>query len=289
MKNGLIFTIITASLFITLEPVSKLIADAVNPYAITFLRFFISALVFAPFSIAKIKKDKLKISFKDIGICAMLGIIFICISMVLLQIGVKKADSPALISIIFSSNSMFTVLFTALILKEKITKRKLLAVIICTTGVVICADFSSGSNVQSVLFGLTAAVVFSIYTVLCKKYMTSLGGIVQAGISFLIGSVVLFVVLLASGIETFSAVSQSNILHLLYLGIAVTGIGYLCYFKAIEKGGTIMASLAFFIKPVITPFATFFINGIQPEGKIFAAIVFVVAGSYLAVSKVKSK
>lgn len=287
MKNGIIFSILTAALFITLEPVSKLIANDVNPYAITFLRFFISAIVMMPFSIARIKKNNIKVTPKDIGTCTFLGIIFICISMVFLQIGVKKADSPALISIIFSSNSMVTVLFTALILKEKLTKKKLLAVILCAIGVLICADFTSGSNLESVLYGLCAAVVFSIYTVLTKKFMTKLGGTVQAGISFLIGSVVLFIVLLLTGVETFTAIKSTNILHLLYLGIFVTGIGYLSYFKAMEKGGTIMASLAFFIKPVLTPFATFFINGIEPELKIFVAIVFVVAGSYLAVSNKK--
>ena len=285
MKNGLIFSIITAALFITLEPVSKLIANDVNPYAITFLRFFIASLVFMPFWITKVIKQKMKITLKDIVTCATLGIIFICVSMVFLQIGVKKADSPALISVLFSSNSMFTVLFTAIILKEKLTKRKLVAIILCATGVIICTDFSSGSNLESILYGITAAVVFSIYTVLCKKYMTTLGGTVQAGITFLLGSVALFVILTFMKIDTFTAISPGNLLNLLYLGIFVTGIGYLCYFKAMEKGGTIMASLAFFIKPVITPFATFFINGIQPEGKIFIAILFVVAGSYLAVTK----
>ncbi len=287
MKNGIIFSILTAALFITLEPVSKLIANDVNPYTITFLRFFISAVVMLPFAAVKVKKEKIKITPKDIGTCLFLGIIFICISMVFLQIGVKKADSPALISIIFSSNSMFTVIFTALILKENLTKQKIIAILLCAIGVIICADFSSGSNMESVLYGLCAAVVFSAYTVLTKKFMTKLGGTVQAAISFLLGSVVLFVVLLFTGIPTFTVIMNTNIVHLLYLGIAVTGIGYLSYFKAMEKGGTIMASLAFFIKPVLTPFATFFINGIDPEPKIFLAILFVVAGSYLAVTTKK--
>ena len=37
MKKGLIYALITAVVFTTLEPVSKLIADQVNPYAMTFI------------------------------------------------------------------------------------------------------------------------------------------------------------------------------------------------------------------------------------------------------------
>lgn len=66
---------------------------------------------------------------------------------------------------------------------------------------------------------------------------------------------------------------------LVYLGILVTGVGYGCYFKAIEKGGPIMASLAFFIKPILTPFVTLVINGIVPDLKVL------VAASWLATYK----
>ena len=69
---------------------------------------------------------------------------------------------------------------------------------------------------------------------------------------------------------------------MLYLGFGVTGLGYFLFFKAIETGGAIMGSLAFFIKPILTPFVTLVINGIVPDGKVFVALVFVAAGSVFA-------
>ena len=93
MKNGFLYALITAVLFVTLEPVSKLIALDVNPYAITFWRFFIGSFILIPPAIAKIKKEKIHIKLKDFGIMTLLGILFICISMIALQVGVKKADS----------------------------------------------------------------------------------------------------------------------------------------------------------------------------------------------------
>lgn len=287
MKKGIGYALLTAVLFVTLEPVSKLIADEVNPYAITFWRFIIGAVILLPPAIVKIKKEKIHIGLKDLGIMTGLGILFICISMIALQIGVKKAESPSLIAIIFSSNSIFTILFAILILREKLNKNKIIALALGVVGVLACADFSTATSMESVLYGVFAALSFSLYTVLGQKYAKKFGGIIQTGIVFLTGSVVLFIALLVMGIDiTFSA-SPNTLITLIYLGILVTGVGYGCYFKAIEKGGAIMASLAFFIKPILTPFVTLVVNGVVPDLKVFGAALCIVAASYFATYKKK--
>jgi len=288
MKKGIIYALITAILFVTLEPVSKLIAADVNPYTITLWRFMIGSLILIPPAVTKIKKDNLKLDKKDFILMTLLGILFICISMVLLQVGVQKADTPALIAIIFSSNSVFTILFAAIIVKEKISKEKFVALILGIAGVVICADFTSGTNLLSVILGILAALSFSLYTALSQKYMKKTGGIVQTSIVFLTGSIVLLISLIALRIDVVPDFTLKNTSLLLYLGFLVTGVGYACYFKAIENGGAIMASLAFFIKPVLTPFVTFFINGITPEPKVFVAVACIICASYFAAYKGKS-
>ena len=288
MKKGIIYALITAVLFVTLEPVSKLIAADVNPYTITLWRFMIGSLILIPPAVTKIKKDNLKLDKKDFILMTLLGILFICISMVLLQVGVQKADTPALIAIIFSSNSVFTILFAAIIVKEKISKEKFIALILGIAGVVICADFTSGTNLLSVILGILAALSFSLYTALSQKYMKKTGGIVQTSIVFLTGSIVLLISLLALRIDVVPDFTLKNTSLLLYLGFLVTGVGYACYFKAIENGGAIMASLAFFIKPVLTPFVTFFINGITPEPKVFVAVACIICASYFTAYKGKS-
>ena len=78
------------------------------------------------------------------------------------------------------------------------------------------------------------------------------------------------------------------VLVLVYLGIFVTGLGYLFYFKGMEHGGALMASLAFFIKPVLTPFVALVVNGIAPDWKVFAAVACIVGASYFATYR-KSK
>ncbi len=288
MKKGIIYALITAILFVTLEPVSKLIANDVSPYAITFWRFLIGALILVPPAIAKIKKEKVHISAKDLGLMTGLGILFICVSMVLLQIAVKKADSPSLIAIIFSSNSVFTIIFAVLLVKEEhLNKNKLIALILGILGVIICADFSSGTNIESVVLAVLAALSFSLYTALSQKYMKRLGGIIQSSGVFLSGSIVLLIILLIFKIDISLPVKMYDLSIMLYLGLLVTGTGYALYFKAIEKGGAIMASLAFFIKPILTPFVTLFINGIVPDVKVFIAVALIVLASYFSAYRKK--
>jgi len=283
MKKGILNALITALLFMTLEPVSKLIANDVTPYAITLWRFAIGSLILIPFAVIKIKKEKLKICKRDLLVMFLLGILFICISMISLQLGVKLAESPSLIAIIFSSNSIFTLLFAILIVKEKFTKNKAIALCLCVAGLLFCADFSQSTGWISVLLALFAALSFSLYTTLSQKFMTSLGSAVQTCGVFLFGSVSLLVVLLVAGVDIVPEFHGNTLPILCYLGFFVTGIGYWNYFRGIEKGGAIMGSLAFFIKPILTPLSTFFINGITPDWKIFAALILIAAGSTFAI------
>ena len=279
---AIIYALITALLFTTYEPVSKLFAADINPYAITAIRFLIGALILLPFSIREIKQKNVKLKGKDFLVMGTLGTVFICGSMVLLQIAVKMADSPALIAIIFSSNSIITIVLSAIFLKAKMTPVKWMGVALCIVGVLISADFSSGSNLTSVLLALASALIFSSYTVVSKQYMKKVSGIIQNGFSFLFGSVVLAVILLFCKVDIVGGISSDNIWELLYIGIAVSGIAYWTYFSAIKLGGAQTAALTFFIKPILTPFATYFINGIVPKGNILFSVVFVVAGAIMA-------
>lgn len=286
-NKGLLYALITAVVFTTLEPVSKLIAEQVNPYSITLWLFLIGSVMLLPFAVVKIVREKIKIEIKDIGILALLGTLCICFSMVMLQLAVKQADAPSLIAIIFSANSVFTILFAILILKEKMTKQKLIAVVLCVIGVIICADFSSGTNMGSVVLAVVAALSFSLYTVLSRKFMKRISGIIQTSLSFFLGSVVLLVILLVLQVEIVPVLDVHNVSVLCYLGVVVTGVGYWAYFKAMEKGGAMTASFAFFIKPILTPFVTFLVNGIVPGVKVFAALAFIVSGSYISTYKKK--
>lgn len=288
MKNGMLYVLITALCFATHEPSSKLLDGEINPYAITAIRFLIGGLVLLPFSIHEIVKKKIKLTAKDFGIMTGLGVLFICVSMVLLQVAVAIADSAAIVAIIFSSNSIITIAMSAIFLKVKLSASKIVGIVFCVIGVLVAADITGGTNALSVVFAVLSALTFSTYTILCKKYMTKISGVIQSGISFVIGSVILMLALPLFKIEVWSGVSPANVLNMLYIAVIVTGLGYWAYFGAMKNGGAQTAALAFLIKPILTPFAAFAINGEPFASNVFIAVVFVVIGASLASGTVQN-
>ena len=79
---------------------------------------------------------------------------------------------------------------------------------------------------------------------------------------------------------TSDIISVNDVLVLLFIGIIVTGLGYWAYFKALEQSAT-MASLAFLIKPALSPFVAVFLNGVPVTFSIIIGLILVLAGSYV--------
>ena len=288
MKNGLIYALITAICFTIFEPISKLLTNAgMNPYAITAIRFFIGSLFLLPFSIRGVIKNKVKLNFKDYLLLTGLGVLVICLSMVLLQYAVKISDSPTLIAVIFSSNSIITIALSAIFLKAKLNRTKIIGIILCVIGVLISSDFTGGSNLISVVLALLSAISFSSYTILCKKYMTKVSGIIQSGISFFLGSLVLVIALLIFGVNLFEGISKDILPELFMVSAVVTGLGYWAFFEAIRTGGPQIAAMAFLIKPILAPFATLLINKIMPDSSIIISLILVVIGAFLCSGTIK--
>ncbi len=283
MKKGLIYVLITAVTFATLEPVSKLIANQVNPYAVTFIRFLISCLMLMPYALYNIKKTNTKLELKDhISFCG-LGFLFVCVSMVLLQVAVLESSSPAVIAIIFSANSVITIIISTLVFREKVTIKKVVSLLLCIIGILICSwkSFRQSMEIMPVILAFFAALSFSVYTILSKKAMKRIKGSIVTGFSFFYGSLMLLVILLIMKVPVVSGISLNNIPVLLYLGIVVTGIGYWSFFVALEKTNPATASTAFLIKPVLAPFASYIIIGEAFSAEVFIALLLVIIGSYV--------
>lgn len=300
MKKAIPFVLITALCFATLEPVSGHIASNINPAAMTAIRFIIGGIILLPFAIAAIKKHNVKIAPKTIFNLFLLSVLLIGASMVPLQYAVleaKKAElSTAVIAIIFCCNSVFTAIFSSVILKEKISLKSWIGIILCLIGIVISSNITSGIGVVSVGLALLSAITMGLYTVISKKFIKAVPGVVQNAFSFIMGGIALAIVLLIGGVQITPNTGDSlmNWGVLLYLGIVVTGIGYAAFFKAIEFGSATVASSAFLIKPILAPFAALLVSllftGASEPIKwfVWAAIPFVFIGSVLMM-KAKNK
>ena len=72
-----------------------------------------------------------------------------------------------------------------------------------------------------------------------------------------------------------------NWLAVLYIGVVVTGIGYLAYFKAIEYSDATTGSITFLIKPAIAPFIAMILLVEHMLWNSYAGLILILAASLL--------
>ena len=96
-------------------------------------------------------------------------------------------------------------------------------------------------------------MTFGLYTTAGKLRIARIGGIPQTCLSFILGSIAMLVPMGIMHKPIIAGIGMGNILVVIYIGVLVTGVGYLCYFLAIDSCGPSNASIAFFLKPMFAP------------------------------------
>jgi drug/metabolite transporter (DMT)-like permease len=288
MKKVYIYLFLTGVLFGSMEVALKVGGTTFNPIQLTFLRFLIGGIVLLPFALSDLKKRKVKLTKGDLGYLFFLGLICICFSMILFQIGIEKINAN-LAAMIFSINPVFTMIFAHFIVHEKFTKKKAIALGISIIGLIIVMNpselVSGGNNGVYVLITLGSAILFGLYTAFGKKRIQKIGGVAQNSLSFLMGSGVLLIFLVITKKPIIQGISLETIPLLLYTGVFVTGLGYYYYLKIIEVAGPSKASIAFFIKPMVAPVFALVLLDEPITFNIFVGLLFILLGSYINLAK----
>jgi drug/metabolite transporter (DMT)-like permease len=290
MKKGYLYILLTAFAFSTMELAGKMISNQINPYQMTFIRFLIGGLVLLPFAIKDIKKNNIKLAVGDFIYFLLTGTLCVAIGMCIFQLAVFYTKAST-VAIVFSTNPIFTVPFAYLILKEKVTKTTILSLCFSLLGILaILNPFSLNVDYRGILLALLSAVIFSLYCVIGKLRIAKYGSYVSNCFTFLFGDAVLFIGLLVFQVPIISGINQSNIFQILYLGIVVTGFGYVFYFLAMKETSAIIASTVFFIKPMLAPILALLILHESIPFNTIIGMGFILIGSYLSIHfKLKSK
>ncbi|MGL5633499.1 MAG: DMT family transporter [Sarcina sp.] len=271
---GLIF--ISTFLFSTMEIAIKCTGTAFNPIQLNFIRFLIGGLILLPLSIRNLKKKNLSIKAKDFIYFLITGFICIIVSMTLFTISVIMKDSnPAIIAVIFSFNPIFTIALASVVFKEKITASIIGGLVVCLLGLVFVINpfHINGNEFPSMMIALASGFTFALYSIMSKFTIVKrkLDAITVTAFTFLVGSAELLILIgishikaistvlvsnnmaMFSDIPIFHGISMSNILLLLYISIFVSGVSFALLFIVMDKLGSTMSSLIFFIKPVLSP------------------------------------
>ncbi|PFE01296.1 EamA family transporter [Bacillus cereus] len=252
---GAICLSLAASIWGGMYVISKYVLDFVPPLTLVWLRFIIAFFVL--YIILKIierkNKKKLLIHKRDWLLFAWIGFIGYFISITCQFFGTKLSDAHTG-SLVTSATPAFMVVFAALILKEKLTARRILSTILATIGVTIVIgwDIEMGSYFIGTIILVGAAITWALLSIYVKIASSRFSSLVIT--TYAIFFSLFFITpcmiweLQSSPIEN---LNPTIILGILYLGIISTAGAFFLWNKGLELMDASIGSLFFFFQPIV--------------------------------------
>ncbi len=205
--------------------VAKAVVVDVEPVTLTFLRTGVSGAVLAFLFI--IKEKRVRILRIDYGRMLWLSFIVIPLNQFLFLYGISFTTA-ANAALLYATTPVLVLVLSHLMLGEKLTKRKIIGVLIAFFGVALVIfehgmSFSSDYTYGNVVMFI-AVIAWSLYTIQGKPLVVKYGAFHVASLS-MIGGMVLFLPLGIYGVSRFD-LSTLTISH--WEGILYLALGYFC-------------------------------------------------------------
>jgi drug/metabolite transporter (DMT)-like permease len=249
---GILCGLGAASIWGGMYVVSKVVLEIIPPFTLVSLRLLLGILTLAiVLALRGFPKFTRRQFLQVVGV----GFVGYGISLSLQFLG-TKLSTAANGSLVTSATPAFVLLFAWILLSEKITLRRLVALFLATCGVVAVIDPRSAQLNPELFLGnlllLGAAITWALYSVLVRKMTQSLDVLPFSLIAFLGG----LPVTIPAGVwelNTFGVgeISLGVVGGVLFLGVISTALAMILWntaFAILDAGA---ASLTFFAQPVV--------------------------------------
>jgi RarD protein len=148
---------------------------------------------------------------------------------------------------------VFYILAGAVVLREKLTAKKIICVAIAFCGMILVSGvLQTGfhiSELKGAIFGVTGGFFYAM-VVLINKYMKDISPVNTTIMQLSLVSVIMLPYSAATGAFSEVSVTLTGIICLLILGVLHTGIGYIIYFDAVNKLPAQTVGILSYIDPV---------------------------------------
>ena len=279
---GILSFLVTLLLFASVEVASKPLMGSVDPLVLTFWRFVCGILVLG--TVMLIKRRKVNLSTGNLFILALMGILNTFMSMSFLQLAVKH-DSAARAATVFCSNPVFVLIFAAFLGWERLSRKRGFGLLLAVAGLVLVTGLHTMTIDTGTVYAFAASITFAIYILLGRKASLNCDPVTVNVISFAFGLVALAIWLTVNGVSLSPAPLKSEIPSFLFLGIGVSGLGYVTFLTAIRKLGAGNASIIFLLKPAVATFLAVVLINETVSLHFVIGLLLAGAGSYLVASK----
>lgn len=185
---------------------------------------------------------------------------------------------------------VFAFLISVLIGNDKLSRRKVLGIILAACGVIYLIDpakasFSSATTQGDILIILNS-LSYAIYVAVSKKLISYYGALKSIAWLFLFASVVNVPI----GLFALQTVNLSEIGSLAWLAVAAivvfpTILAYYWNAWALERVEPSVVAVYIYLQPLIGTFLAVFLLGEQWKPRIFPAMALIFTGVYLVIRK----
>ncbi len=148
---------------------------------------------------------------------------------------------------------ILVLILSFIILKEKVTLKKIAGISVSFAGIIIITTRGSSidftlTDLSGDIMALSGALIFALFSVLGKKY--NFDKTIGVFIYFL--SALIFLIPTVSIFSEFILPSPNILPWIIYNGILVNGVSYIFWFKALENGETHIISNLLYLTPFIS-------------------------------------
>lgn len=272
-------------------PITRtIVPQVVDPFVMTFFRMIGAAILFWTISIFT-KQEK--VPTKDIVLFFFAAVFAIVLNQTFFIYGLSKT-SPIDASLVITLVPIVTMVLSAIFIKEPITFKKAIGVIIGASGAMILIlggsnDSSSASSLVGNLIVLSSVFSFAIYLSLFKDLISRYSPITAMKWMFLFATILTLPVSYKMFIQTdFASFDTSVILRIGYVVVLATFFTYMLIPIGQKTLRPTTVSMYNYLQPIVASVATVII-GMDKFGvdKIISAVL-VFFGVYL-VTQSKSK
>ena len=252
---GALFLSLAASIWGAMYVVVKVVVEVVPPLELVWIRYVIAVITLATIGICM--KQSWSIAKRDWLMIFLVGLIGNTISIVTQEMGTMLSTAQ-MGAIITSTTPAFMVLFARFILREKITLKKCLSIVLATIGVAIIVG-NGQIDVSQQLGGfylLVAALTWALMSVLVKKIPQQYSQIVITTYTSMVAVCLLTPIVLPriKYLDVSSILQPTISGGLIYLGIVSTAGGFLLWNKGLQLMNASSGGLFFFFQPVVGTF-----------------------------------
>lgn len=263
----------------------------IGPLALVLLRIAGAGILFWVLAFFTKKEELHKGDLKKMAILALFGV-FINQVFFIYGLSLTKPINSAIIMI---SNPIMVIVFTLIVLKERITILKisglLLGLIGAVTLLLFKGNFEFGSEtITGDLLTLINATSWAVFVVMAKPYMQKYQTVTVMKWIFLFGFIYMLPVGLNDMIKTdYMSWDTSIVWGIAFVVVATTFLAYLLNTYALKDLSPSVVSMYIYAQPFLaTLFAVFLGKDTLTPTKILSA-VFIIVGVYLVSAKPKAK